>query len=430
MNAHPALSVVVPTCGRPASMRRLLASLAQQEHAPPFEVVVVADGVSLDAIGIHPEAAWPFALRVVHQPPLGPAVARNRGADEASAPLLLFMDDDVEPSAASVRAHADFHARRVGAIGAGDLTPAPLAGGFTGAALAGWWERMCDGLHDRRHRFTFRDLLTGHCSMSRELFEHVGRFDASFRCHEDFEFGFRAIEAGASFGYVTGAEALHHDATQLTGILGRKFAEGRADVQMVAKHPRILRALPLGRTLAVGRLARRVYDAALRHDAGGDLLNRSLLVAMRTFERLSMRDKWREALERAMDFAYWRGVLAEAGSPAAVVALRARVDPPLADPILVDLRRGFAEAEDRIDRLRPLALRVMIGSHEVCVLPEEPGSERIRGAHLRPLILKGYPGAFAAAARRAGTLPEVLARLVPETASSPDTQERGSARVA
>jgi GT2 family glycosyltransferase len=303
MTGRPMLSVVVPTCGRPASMRRLLTALARQESAPPFEIVVVADGVAPDAVGIDAGARWPFVLRVVHQAALGAAAARNRGVDEARASLLLFLDDDVEPSPATVRAHVGFHARHQGAVGAGDLTPSPEAGGFIGAALAGWWERMCDGLQDPRHRFTFRDLLTGHCSMPRPVFEQVGRFDLSLMCHEDFEFGYRAIAAGTPFGYVTGADALHHDATRLPGILARKFAEGRADVQLVARHPRLLRELPLGRGLAEGRFATRAFEAALTPGTGSELFHRSLLTALRVFEAMSMRDKWRDALERAMDLA-------------------------------------------------------------------------------------------------------------------------------
>ncbi len=417
MTSLPEVSVVVPTCGRPGPLRRLLTALARQADAPRVEVVIVADGVDEGRLGVDAGLPLPFALRVLSQPPLGPAAARNRGAQAARAPLLLFIDDDVEPSPGVLRAHVRYHETRARAVGAGDLAPHPLDPGFIGQAIAGWWERMCDDLYDPRHRFTFRDFLTGHCSLSLALFREVGGFDEALRCHEDFEFGYRAIQAGVSFGFVQGARAVHHDATRLPGILARKLEEGRADIQLTGRHPALLRALPLGRPLAPGELARRVFDAALAHGGMGDAGVRALPGLMRLFEAGGMRDKWRTTLERAMDFAYWRGAVLEAGSGAAVRALRARPDHETAAPLVVDLQWGLEEVEAAIDRERPAALRITVGAHLVGDLPEQPGAEALRGVHLRPLLLKHLAGGLARAASAAGILPVVFDGLVPGSSS-------------
>lgn len=431
MSESPQLSVVVPTCGRPESLRRLLGALAAQVDAPLFEVVVVGDGVPASALQVAVAGDWPFTVVPVAQESAGPAVARNRGAQEARGDILLFIDDDVEPGERAVAAHACFHATHPSTIGAGDLAPAPAVGGFIGAALCGWWEAMCDRLHDPRHRFTFRDLLTGHCSMPRRLFDELGRFDATLRCHEDFEFGYRAIEAGFNLRFVPGADGWHRDGTDLRKILARKFDEGIADIQLVARHPALLRALPLGRPPATRGFNARVYEAALAESRGGEQLARSIVRSMALFERLAMRDKWREALDRGMDYWYWRGVVSGAGSAAAVRSLRARVDPPEAEPLQVDLSQGLESAERLIDASRPRSIRVTVGQDLICVLEERPGSERLRGVHLRPLLLKGYPVEFAAAAARAGLLPAVfLDSLAQRHVGPPIEPAAGQARVA
>ena len=43
MNGRPTTTVVIPTCGRPESLRDTLSALAQEEFRD-FEVVVVDDG--------------------------------------------------------------------------------------------------------------------------------------------------------------------------------------------------------------------------------------------------------------------------------------------------------------------------------------------------------------------------------------------------
>ncbi len=259
----PLVSIVVPTLGRPASLQRLLRSLSNQRGAPSFEVVVVVDGAAPSAAGVGDPRGWPFEVQVIESEARGAAAARNTGARAAGSQILLFVDDDVEVDEGTVSAHAAYHAGGPDRIGAGGLTPVPVATGFLGSALAGWWDVLDEQLSDPRHRFTFRDLLTGHCSVRRQTFNRVGGFDESLRCHEDFDFGYRALKLGLSIRRVPGAHARHHDGSTLDKILKRKREEGQAGVQLAERHPALRRAFPLGRPLVAGRVALLVHEAAV-----------------------------------------------------------------------------------------------------------------------------------------------------------------------
>lgn len=426
----PVVSIIVPTIGRPASLQRLLRSLSSQRGAPSFETIVVVDRVAPASAGVGDSRGWPFEVRVVPAAGAGAAAARNTGAGAAAGQVLLFLDDDLELHEDVVGAHAAFHAGGPDLIGAGGLTPVPVATGLIGSALSGWWELVDERLNDPRHRFTFRDLLTGHCSIRRRSFDRVGGFDEALRCHEDFDFGYRALQLGLSIRRVPGADARHHDGSALRKILARKRDEGRAGVQLVERHPALRGALPLGLPPFNSRLARLVQRSAVSGGRAGEVVPMACAAAMRLFETLRMRDKWRVALERAMDYWYWRGVAEQAGSRAAVDALGRSGASGEPDRLLeIDLVDGLVPAESRLDTKRPAGMSVRLGGRLVGTLPPIPGAEPLRGVHLRPLLLKYMLEGYIRAAAESGLMPSVLALAV-SPASAVDEPAGGPAGTA
>lgn len=87
----PDISVVIPTCDRPAWLQRALQSVRAQSHAP-CEIIVVDNGSTpLDAESL------PDEITLVRMPPRsGAGVARNTGADRARGAYIAFLDDDDE----------------------------------------------------------------------------------------------------------------------------------------------------------------------------------------------------------------------------------------------------------------------------------------------------------------------------------------------
>lgn len=405
------LSVIVPTRNRADSVLRLLHGLERQDAVEGgFEVVVVADGCADGTEARVRAARWSFELHVLELPPSGPALARNCGAAVARGSLLLFLDDDVEPAPGVVRAHSGLHRSSERRVGLGYLPPVPSGSGFFAAALRGWWESMFDGPRRPGHRHSFRDLLTGHFSIRAEAFQSLGGFETALSCHEDWEFGLRALRMGLHFTFLPEALAWHHDATNLSKALGRKFDEGVADVQLARMHPDVVPALPLGWTTETARRSR-LIRLAWRHPRAGDRLFDALLRLLPLYEHWRLRFRWRALLERALTYWYWRGVAHAIGSERALAAL---VDQPLADPpaFVIDLADGIAPAADWVDEQRPRSVRVMFRGRRVGDIPDAPGAEPLRGMHLRAALATELAEPLACVLAAEHELPDLIGERV------------------
>jgi GT2 family glycosyltransferase len=86
-------AVILPTAGRPAYLDVALASIMPQARAFGADVLVVDDGPSAET---RATAERHGARYVAHDRSRGLNAARNTGARETSAPLLAYVDDDVE----------------------------------------------------------------------------------------------------------------------------------------------------------------------------------------------------------------------------------------------------------------------------------------------------------------------------------------------
>ena len=96
------VTVVVPTYNRLDLLRKCLEGLAGQDSGDiNFEVLVVDNG---DVAGANPikkavlESAKRLNAKYLRTHPPGVSRARNRGIEDASAPIVAFLDDDEIPA--------------------------------------------------------------------------------------------------------------------------------------------------------------------------------------------------------------------------------------------------------------------------------------------------------------------------------------------
>lgn len=407
--ATPAVTVVIPTRNRRASLCRTLEALARQTFpVSDFEVIVAADGCTDDTAAAVERFDAPYALRLVQLPGSGAATARNRGAAEARGRLLLFVDDDVEPSPGLIAAHVEAHGRaraggagvsnsaRTDVVGIGPCLPV-LVGrvGLFQRKLRSWWVSEYERLARPGHRFTSRDVLSGNLSIGAEHFRRLGGFDTAFHgAAEDWEFGVRLVKSDAELVYVGAAVAWHHIDLGLERSFQRTRHEGRADVLMGLRHPELRPVLPLAQGLDAHGAEWLCRMGAFRAPVLGDLVVKVLGWQLRVHEALRMRRAWQGLSGLIRRYWYWRGVAEELGrsgsGPAEFVAAAADAGAPEPVSLDVDLANGLDVAEDMIDLVRPDALCLYHEGREIGELPPVPGAERLRGRHLRPLLFERF----------------------------------------
>lgn len=188
------ITVVVPAHNASAQLKLSLAALLASNLARDlWELIVIDDGSSDDT----KEVAAAFADLVISTGPRarGPAYARNRGAEQASSPLIAFIDADVvvHRDTLSLLAGAVRRAENiVAAFGSYDDTPAD----------AGTVSQYRNLLHHYVHHRNAGDASTfwaGCGVVDAQVFRDVGMFDEKSYPRpqiEDIELGRRLVAAG------------------------------------------------------------------------------------------------------------------------------------------------------------------------------------------------------------------------------------------
>lgn len=391
------VSIVVPTHDRRASLERTLRALGEQTYPlAHVEVVVVADGCTDTTLDVS-RGAWPFSLRVIEQPRLGPSAARNRGAAATTGEILVFLDDDIEAFPGFLAAHVLAHAGSEPVVGIGYL-PTQVQGrrDFFAIMLRAWWETMFERMREPGRRYVYSDLLSGNFSIRRALFTGVGGFNEALRCHEDYELGLRLIAGGARLQFVPAAAGWHHEHTDLGRALRRKRDEGRADVALARQYPALAPVLPLsspdGPSTFRGRVLKKL---ALTWPWAGDLIAAGCQSTMPVFEAAKLRTRWRRLLDDLLSYWYWRGVGESLGG--APLASVRRVFVSQGDEARdLDLQPGLDAAMHALDAAgAPAAIRLRWGRLVVGTVAPQPGAEPLRGRHLPDLLRTRFAHALA-----------------------------------
>lgn len=216
---RPPLSVVIPVHNGGPDFERCLRRLRDSDQLE-FELIVVDDGSTDDSAA---QALAYGATVVSHATALGPAAARNLGAQAAAAPLIFFLDADVA-------VHPQTLSRAVSRFAADpDLTA--LFGSYDDAPTApGLVSQFRNLLHHYVHQQgefaadarPARTFWTGCGAIRREVFLALGGFDPRLYRRpaiEDIEFGYRLTRAGCRVILARDVQATHLKQWTLAGLI-------------------------------------------------------------------------------------------------------------------------------------------------------------------------------------------------------------------
>lgn len=234
MSELPRVSVVVPTYNRRVRLARVLGGFDRQTvPASTFELVIVDDGSKDDTQRwLAENSVRSYAVKTLRQENGGPARARNAGIAAAAGELVLFIDDDVEPTPELVAEHLRFHDAEADIVVMGPL--ASLA--HYAQPWVAWEqakiERQYAAMERKEWEPSFRQFWTGNASVARAHILAAGGFDVSFNRAEDIELGRRMHERGLRFRFNPNARGLHHAERSLEAWIAMHKRYGELEVQI------------------------------------------------------------------------------------------------------------------------------------------------------------------------------------------------------
>jgi GT2 family glycosyltransferase len=197
------VSVVIPVRNGPKDIADCLAAIARSTRAPT-EILVVDDASVDDTAAV----ALSLGARVLRLPEnVGPAAARNRGAELARGDILFFTDADV-------RVHPDTIDRAVAALTRTDEFAAVLGSYDETPSDPGFISQYKNLFHHWVHQHAKEEaqtFWTGCGAVRRETFLAIGGFNEGYGrpSIEDIELGFRLRAAGCRIRLDKGMQATH-----------------------------------------------------------------------------------------------------------------------------------------------------------------------------------------------------------------------------
>jgi peptidoglycan/xylan/chitin deacetylase (PgdA/CDA1 family)/glycosyltransferase involved in cell wall biosynthesis len=358
------LSAVIATYNRRDSLSRLLQTIQLQDLEPDhFEVVVVVDGSTDGTTGMLRAMATDFVLRVLEQPNSGQASAQNRGIRAATGSVVLFLDDDMLCTPSLFREHVAAHSADAARAVCGLL----LVADDSTPGLATEWMRACTDTYVSRIRAQAAPkwpddaIIFPNMSVSRKALLDAGGFAEEMAgvgpsIIADVDLGLRLWEMGVPFEFRLGAVAFQRYVKSDADLVGRDACwYGRAEVDLLRRHPRYRPHSWLVRACSAAGLKRLKYSAVMKSPLPPDLLLRVPYAVLRAAQSLpAARAAGVRMLHQRQFAVMLRSAAAVPGSAAALrrefgcrlpVLLYHHVGPPVAGsyPSLTVTPRRFEE---------------------------------------------------------------------------------------
>jgi glycosyltransferase involved in cell wall biosynthesis len=264
----PAMSVVIPTHNRSASLARVLEAYEEQVGDTSFELLVADDGSTDGTAGfVQASRSRRYHLRSIVLPQnQGPGQARNAALAAAGAALVLIAGDDILPSRDFLARHLEAHERDPASnraiLGlttwASDLHVNSLMRHIDGRGGQQFgYAHLRDG-----QEVDFRHFYTSNVSFKKEILGRLDRWfdpDFVFPAYEDAELAYRlSRRCGLRIRFEASAHATHSHSYDTRAFSERQYRCGLMAIVMLRKHPEL-------RTLwRTGRLTRTEVLASAR----------------------------------------------------------------------------------------------------------------------------------------------------------------------
>jgi glycosyltransferase involved in cell wall biosynthesis len=232
MNKKLLVSIIIPTYNGASRIGRCLDALKNQTPARDVEIIVVNDG-STDNTAEVIQTQY-LSVRLLNQKNAGPAVARNRGASEATGSIIMFTDDDCEPAPAWMDAMLQPFSdpEVVGTKGAYRTRQTQVMARFVQTEYEDKYRLMA-----QHANIDFIDTYSA--AFRRDNFQEMNGYDTAFpvACAEDIELSYRMSARGWKMKFVPGAIVYHQHPDSFLRYIKKKFKFAFWRVLAVRKNP-------------------------------------------------------------------------------------------------------------------------------------------------------------------------------------------------
>ena len=400
-------SVVIPTHNRCDSLHRVLLALSRQTlPVMLFEVIVIMDG-STDGteamLGEYREQGALPNLSWHKQESKGPAAARNAGVNHAGGPIIIFLDDDIIPTAHWIEAHLERHGgAHTGVIVLGDYAvERPNESDYAKLEFWRWWQNAfwLRTIPDRCPQY--QDLFSGNVSMRKPEFLTAGGFDPAFRFpgREDYDLGYRLLQSGAHFAVEKRANAVHNrgNAFSMKTVRQAAYIEADGDVQLARKHPELRGSIRCCQKVT-GRY-RMIAWLALHASFLGSLFLFLFTIQAFVEKKLKMRRAWHRSYKYIQHYAYWRGIRKKLGSINALQKMQ--IAPAESNGVKIEISDGLPLVLPEIPRGETL-VEVQYEGRLVGRMHWKEPRARTMNQNLADEIAKNFAGEIARAIAQSG----------------------------
>jgi GT2 family glycosyltransferase/SAM-dependent methyltransferase len=236
-----AISVIIPTYNRRATLDRCLQALAAQTLSPSrFEVVIVDDGSTDDTQEFLSKQQMPFNLSVYQQKNQGPGAARKLAVEQAKGKYLLLTNDDTiaDPNLLKEHLHTQltYQNPALAVLGTFEYEQPKRRALTHFLSVNPFLFPQCSMNPGVPYPYNF--FVTCNISIERETILKAGSFDASLRVAEDTDIGYRLQKLGCKVIYNPEAKAIHdHAEISVEDLVRRAHSYGRNHVGLLKKHP-------------------------------------------------------------------------------------------------------------------------------------------------------------------------------------------------